>query len=130
MQPFLQLCNASVVLGGARVLDRLTLSIDVGEHAAILGPNGAGKSTFMRLLTLQLYPLMDRDGAAVDHEGAAVEREAAAMEREAGHRHPVLPTMLLQPIVSIRHRYHGFRFSAPVTPLGLQGTIQSSQEET
>jgi iron complex transport system ATP-binding protein len=59
---FLELCNASVVLGGVRVLDSLTLSIDVGEHAAILGPNGAGKSTLMRLLTLQLYPLMDRDG--------------------------------------------------------------------
>jgi iron complex transport system ATP-binding protein len=62
VQSFLQLSNASVVLGGVRVLDNLTLSIDVGEHAAILGPNGAGKSTLMRLLTLQLYPLMDREG--------------------------------------------------------------------
>ncbi len=61
-QPFLQLFGASVILGAARVLDNLTLSIDVGEHAAILGPNGAGKSTFMRLLTLQQYPLMDREG--------------------------------------------------------------------
>ena len=62
MPPFLQLFGASVILGAARVLDNLTLSIDVGEHAAILGPNGAGKSTLMRLLTLQLYPLMDREG--------------------------------------------------------------------
>jgi iron complex transport system ATP-binding protein len=61
-QPFLQLSGASVVLGAARVLDNLTLSIDVGEHGAILGPNGAGKSTLMRLLTLQQYPLMDHDG--------------------------------------------------------------------
>jgi iron complex transport system ATP-binding protein len=65
---FLELCNASVVLGRARVLDGLTLSIDVGEHAAVLGPNGAGKSTLMRLLTLQLYPLMDREGSAVERE--------------------------------------------------------------
>ena len=63
-QPFLQLFGASVVLGAARVLDNLTLSIDVGEHAAILGPNGAGKSTFMRLLTLQQYPLMEREGGS------------------------------------------------------------------
>jgi len=69
VQPFLQLCSAAVVLGGVRVLDNLTLSIDVGEHAAILGPNGAGKSTLMRLLTLQLYPLMDREGAAGEREG-------------------------------------------------------------
>jgi iron complex transport system ATP-binding protein len=66
---FLELFHASVVLGGARVLDNLTLSIDVGEHAAILGPNGAGKSTLMRLLTLQQYPLMDREGSAIEREG-------------------------------------------------------------
>jgi iron complex transport system ATP-binding protein len=62
-RPFLQLSGASVVLGGALVLDNLTLSIDVGEHAAILGPNGAGKSTFMKLLTLQQYPLAGDDEA-------------------------------------------------------------------
>jgi len=81
-QPFLQLFGASVILGAARVLDNLTLSIDVGEHAAILGPNGAGKSTFMRLLTLQQYPLMDRDGAAVKREGAAMEREGFSRAAE------------------------------------------------
>jgi iron complex transport system ATP-binding protein len=57
--PFLELTNASVVLGGARVLDGLTLTLPAGRHAAILGPNGAGKSTFMKLLTLQLYPLAE-----------------------------------------------------------------------
>jgi iron complex transport system ATP-binding protein len=85
-QPFLQLFGASVILGAARVLDNLTLSIDVGEHAAILGPNGAGKSTFMRLLTLQQYPLMDRDGAAEKREGSATERKRASMEREGFSR--------------------------------------------
>jgi iron complex transport system ATP-binding protein len=60
--PFLELSSASVILGGARVLDNLTLSLDVGEHAAMLGPNGAGKSTFMRLLTLQQYPLATESG--------------------------------------------------------------------
>ena len=62
--PFLELNNASVVLGGARVLDSLTLSIRVGEHTAILGPNGAGKSTFIKLLTLQQYPLADETHAS------------------------------------------------------------------
>jgi iron complex transport system ATP-binding protein len=80
---FLELCNASVILGSARVLDGLTLSIDVGEHAAILGPNGAGKSTFMRLLTLQLYPLVDREGAATAREGiSAMEREGFSRAAE------------------------------------------------
>jgi iron complex transport system ATP-binding protein len=59
----LELNDASVVLGGTRVLDRLTLSIRVGEHTAILGPNGAGKSTFIKLLTLQQYPAVEeREG--------------------------------------------------------------------
>ena len=59
---FLELNNASVVLGETRVLDGLTLSIRVGEHTAILGPNGAGKSTFVKLLTLQHYPAVEREG--------------------------------------------------------------------
>ena len=59
-EPLLELSGATVVLGGRRVLDGLTLAIGVGEHTAIVGPNGAGKSTFIKLLTLQHYPLPDR----------------------------------------------------------------------
>jgi iron complex transport system ATP-binding protein len=60
--PLLQLSDATVVLGGTRVLDRLTLAIAAGEHTAILGANGAGKSTFIKLLTLQQYPLAAEHG--------------------------------------------------------------------
>jgi iron complex transport system ATP-binding protein len=59
--PFLELRDTTVVLGGARALDALTLTIQIGEHAAVLGPNGAGKSTLMKLLTLQLYPVAPED---------------------------------------------------------------------
>src|SRR5258706_10995064 len=62
-QPLLlEINDASVVLGGARILDGLTLTIRVGDHTAILGPNGAGKSTLMKLLTLQLYPFASANG--------------------------------------------------------------------
>jgi iron complex transport system ATP-binding protein len=60
--PLLELQDATVVLGGTRILDRLTLRIATGEHTAILGPNGAGKSTLIKLLTLQQYPLPAANG--------------------------------------------------------------------
>jgi iron complex transport system ATP-binding protein len=63
-QPLLELCDATVVLGGRRVLDGLTLAIAVGEHTAVLGPNGAGKSTFIKLLALEQYPLPTGNGTA------------------------------------------------------------------
>jgi iron complex transport system ATP-binding protein len=60
----IELDHATVVLGGARVLDDLTLTICSGEHTAIFGPNGAGKSTLMKLLALELYPLPGEHGAS------------------------------------------------------------------
>src|SRR5260370_23565345 len=62
--PILELHDATVVLGAARVLESLTLRVALGEHTAILGPNGAGKSTLVKLLTLQLYPLATSNGEA------------------------------------------------------------------
>ncbi len=61
-EPVLELTDATVVLGGVRVLDGLTLTIRAGEHTAIAGPNGAGKSTLIKLLSLQLYPLANASG--------------------------------------------------------------------
>jgi iron complex transport system ATP-binding protein len=58
----LELCDASVMLGRTRVLHDLTLTISAGEHTVILGPNGSGKSTFIKLLTLQHYPIPAADG--------------------------------------------------------------------
>jgi iron complex transport system ATP-binding protein len=57
MPPVLELCDATLVRGGVRVLDRVSLRIDPGQHTAILGPNGAGKSSFIRMLTLEDRPL-------------------------------------------------------------------------
>lgn len=58
-EPVLELAEATVVRGGTRVLDRVSLTILAGEHTAILGPNGAGKSSLIRLLTLEDHPLAD-----------------------------------------------------------------------
>ena len=57
--PLLELTDATVVKGGVRILDRLTLTIRAGEHTAILGPNGAGKTTLLNLLTHDDYAFAD-----------------------------------------------------------------------
>jgi iron complex transport system ATP-binding protein len=64
--PLLELTDATVVKGGVRILDRLTLTIRDGEHTAILGPNGAGKTTLLNLLTHDDY------ASAADHPAPAV----------------------------------------------------------
>jgi ABC-type Mn2+/Zn2+ transport system ATPase subunit len=48
--------DLSVVLGGRRVLDGVTLSVRTGEFICLCGPNGGGKTTFLKA-TLGLLPL-------------------------------------------------------------------------
>lgn len=62
-EPILELVDATVVKGGVRVLDRLTLTIPAGQHTAIMGPNGAGKSALIQLLAHQDRPLPHADGS-------------------------------------------------------------------
>ncbi len=59
MDPALELNNVSVVRSGKRILDRVTLSIDAGENAAIIGLNGSGKTTLLKLLRGDIYPYDD-----------------------------------------------------------------------
>jgi len=49
--PFvLEARDVSVVLGGVRALDGLSLSLEPGVRTVVLGPNGAGKSVLLRTL--------------------------------------------------------------------------------
>ena len=64
MDPVLELKEATLIRGGARVLEHLTLTIEQGEHTAVLGPNGAGKSSLIRMLTLDDRPRAGENGVA------------------------------------------------------------------
>ena len=55
--PILEIRDATLIRGGTRVLDRLSLTVRRGEHTAILGPNGAGKTSLIRMLMLEDRPL-------------------------------------------------------------------------
>lgn len=62
MEPVLELTNATVIRGRARVIDGLSLRLLPGEHTAILGPNGAGKTSLIRVLTLEDRPRTPENG--------------------------------------------------------------------
>jgi urea transport system ATP-binding protein len=52
----LYLEDVTVSFEGFRALNRLTLTIDVGELRCVIGPNGAGKTTMMDVITGKTRP--------------------------------------------------------------------------
>jgi urea transport system ATP-binding protein len=52
----LYLEDISVSFDGFRALNKLSLSIDVGELRCVIGPNGAGKTTMMDVITGRTRP--------------------------------------------------------------------------
>ena len=48
--------DLSVRLGGRRVLEQVSLSVDFGEMLIVVGPNGAGKTTLLRALSGVIAP--------------------------------------------------------------------------
>jgi urea transport system ATP-binding protein len=48
--------DISVSFDGFKALNKLTLSIDVGELRCVIGPNGAGKTTMMDVITGKTRP--------------------------------------------------------------------------
>ena len=64
--------------GGDRVVQRLDLSIPIGQNVAIIGPSGAGKSTLVQLL-LRLY---EPDSGRITLDGADIAAYAPAAIRD------------------------------------------------
>jgi iron complex transport system ATP-binding protein len=58
LTPLIELENVTVRRDEHVALDRVTLAIAQGDHAAILGPNGCGKSTLIKLISRDLYPVL------------------------------------------------------------------------
>ncbi|HTM50578.1 MAG TPA: ATP-binding cassette domain-containing protein [Bryobacteraceae bacterium] len=65
MPPLIEFQNLTVCRGEKVALDRITLSIDAGEHVAILGPNGSGKSSLIKTITRECYPRYSGNGTGL-----------------------------------------------------------------
>ncbi len=75
--------EVSVTLGGARILDRISLELERGEWVTVIGPNGAGKSTLLRAVA----GLVEVDGR-VEVDGADATQLA---RRELARRIALVP---------------------------------------
>ena len=57
--PLLEFENLTVYRDEQIVLDGFSLSIPAGQNVAIVGPNGSGKSTLLKLVTRELFPVVN-----------------------------------------------------------------------
>ena len=91
----LALDDVSVALGGRRVVDGVSATVDAGEWLSLIGPNGAGKSSLLRAVA-GLVPFEGRISVA----GAAVR---SLRRRELARRLAFVPqSPLLPPEIRVR----------------------------
>jgi branched-chain amino acid transport system ATP-binding protein len=55
-QPVLAIEHLGLQIGGARIIDDVSLSVGQGEMLGVIGPNGAGKTTLFNLISGVLIP--------------------------------------------------------------------------
>jgi zinc/manganese transport system ATP-binding protein len=56
VDPVLRVTDVSVSLGGRRVLDRVSFSVEAGGFCGLIGSNGAGKTTLLRVILGLIAP--------------------------------------------------------------------------
>lgn len=73
--------DVSVSLGGAEILDGVSLSAGVGDLVGLVGPNGAGKTTLLRTASGVLAP--DTGSVLIDGDDVHALSSTAASRRVA-----------------------------------------------
>ena len=123
MTSAIALSDVSVRLGGALILDRLSLDIDAGSWVGLIGPNGAGKTTALRCV-----------GDAVEFEGrvtvgtdpvAEMTAREVALQVAFVPQHPVLPegTNVVDYVLLGRTPHRGAMTSESIHDLDVVGDV-------
>ena len=63
LSPLIEFQNVTLVRGGRKALNSITLRIGLGEHVAIVGPNGSGKSSLIKTIMRECHPLVRNDSS-------------------------------------------------------------------
>ncbi|MEF2977601.1 ABC transporter ATP-binding protein [Subtercola sp. YIM 133946] len=82
-----------------QILDRVTFTVDSGEHWALLGPNGAGKSTILGFCGAVTHPTSGTVRLFGEQLGRT---ELLALRRRIGHvnpRHPLQSALTIREVV-------------------------------
>jgi len=59
-RPVLAVEHLALTIGGARIIDDVTLAVAKGEMLGVIGPNGAGKTTLFNLISGVIRPTSGR----------------------------------------------------------------------
>lgn len=83
-EPILRVENICKMLGGKKILDSVSLSLNKGELKVLIGPSGAGKSTLLQCINFLIPP----DRGQVWLEGTEVQhhrkRDLYALRQQVG----------------------------------------------
>ena len=79
-RPVLTVEHLGLSIGGARIIDDVSLSVAEGEMLGVIGPNGAGKTTLFNLISGLMVPTEGR----VELEGVDVTSHSIPRRARAG----------------------------------------------
>jgi branched-chain amino acid transport system ATP-binding protein len=79
-QPVLRVEHLALTIGGARIIEDVTLAVARGEMLGVIGPNGAGKTTLFNLIS----GLMSPTAGTVSLNGRDVTAEPIHKRARAG----------------------------------------------
>jgi iron complex transport system ATP-binding protein len=98
-QPILHVNAVDFIREGRRILDRVSLTVNPGEHWALIGANGAGKSTLLGLCGALTHPTNGVVEVLGRRLGRVDLRELRGLIGHVNPRHPVRSPLTVRQVV-------------------------------